>query len=159
QSRADTGHAIFHSDSSAGLACASCHGEGGDDGRTFFFSSDGARRTQLLRGGVIGNEPFHWSGDEKDLSHLVDDVFVGRMSGPRLDDGQLAALSSWLAALPPLPVSPPSDPAAVERGQRIFQDPAFACFACHVGGGGSSHEVVDVGTGGTFKVPSLRGVW
>ena len=158
QSRADTGHVIFHSDSSAGLACASCHGEGGDDARTFQFFRIGPRRTQSLRGGVLGNAPFHWAGDERDLAHLVDDVFVGRMRGPILDDAQLAALSSWLGALPPLPVPAPRDPAAVERGRRLFQDPAVGCDTCHVGGG-TNRQIIDVGTRGLFKVPSLRGVW
>ena len=38
---ADTGHDIFHSDAGAGLACASCHPEGGEDGRVWQFQGSG----------------------------------------------------------------------------------------------------------------------
>src|SRR5262249_30601553 len=43
---ADTGHAVFHANAGAGVACASCHLEGGDDGRTWWFDNSGLRRTQ-----------------------------------------------------------------------------------------------------------------
>jgi len=59
---ADTGHAVFHANAGAGIACASCHLEGGDDGRVWTFDSSGERRTQSLRGGILGTEPFHWDG-------------------------------------------------------------------------------------------------
>src|SRR5262249_26625612 len=63
-SRLDTGHGIFHANSGAGLACASCHPEGGDDGRVWRFRlKDGTavpRRTQNLRGGILATAPFHW---------------------------------------------------------------------------------------------------
>lgn len=157
--RAHTGHAVFHSDSGAGLACASCHGEGGDDGRVWNFSGIGPRRTQSLRGGVIGAGPFHWSGDEPDLGRLVDDVFVGRMNGPRLSGEQVAALGAWVNALPALPVPAPADPEAVARGAVLFNDPLVGCATCHVGGGGTTRELVDVGTGSRFKVPALAGSW
>ncbi len=48
QSVVDTGHAIFHTDAGGGIACASCHPEGTDDGRVWRFSDSGKRRTQPL---------------------------------------------------------------------------------------------------------------
>ena len=48
---ADTGHALFHANAGGGLACASCHPEGGEDGRVWRFACLGPRRTQSLRGG------------------------------------------------------------------------------------------------------------
>ncbi|MEY4515373.1 MAG: hypothetical protein RLZZ450_7495, partial [Pseudomonadota bacterium] len=47
--RFDTGHALFHARAGAGLACASCHAEGGDDSHVWTFHGIGARRTQQLR--------------------------------------------------------------------------------------------------------------
>ena len=80
--RNDTGHLVFHANSSGSIACASCHAEGDDDGRVWDFDCFGARRTQSLQVGLRGTEPFHWSGDEANLFRLMTDVFVGRMSGP-----------------------------------------------------------------------------
>jgi cytochrome c553/mono/diheme cytochrome c family protein len=155
-SRADTGHAIFHANASAGLACASCHLEGGDDGFTFEFDGIGARRTQSLRGNVFGLEPFHWDGDEADFQHLAADVFVFRMAGPTLAPDQLAAAQNWLSADPLLPKAP-GDAAAIARGQALFEGAAL-CSSCHAGPKLTTRAKVDVGTGGMFKVPSLRGV-
>ncbi len=168
-SRADTGHAIFHSNSGASVACASCHAEGGEDGRTWTFISngfssdevsaeDGPRRTQSLRGGILGTEPFHWEGDQKNLGMLMQQVFVGRMSGPNVADDQLHALSSWIDSIPLIPNSPPADTAAVARGQALFEDSSIGCTGCHSGAKLTDNISVDVGTGSAFQVPSLRGV-
>src|SRR6185295_19662796 len=65
----DTGFEIFNQPTRAGIACMSCHPEGGDDGHTWFFGEDSIggpfhpRRTQSLRGGILGTAPFHWNGD------------------------------------------------------------------------------------------------
>jgi cytochrome c peroxidase len=53
----------------------------------------------------------------------------------------------------------PSDAAAVARGQAIFNDPSrAACVTCHTGARLTNNQSVDVGTGGTFQVPSLVGI-
>ena len=54
------GHALFHKATSAFMACAGCHPEGGEDGRVWNFSPIGPRRTQNLRGGILATAPFHW---------------------------------------------------------------------------------------------------
>jgi hypothetical protein len=156
-SRYDTGHAVFHTSTVAGIACASCHPEGGDDGHTWRFDF-GARRTQSLRGGVIERAPFHWSGDLPGLPMLLTTVMQTRMSGPALTAPQASALGGWLDALPDVPKSPPSDAAAAGRGKTLFNDPTVACASCHGGGDLSNRALVDVGTNGTFKVASLVGV-
>src|SRR5262249_35730701 len=79
----DTGPATFHTDSGPGIACMSCHAEGGDDGRV--WNIDGQRRTLSLRGGVTQRAPFHWTGDLPNLKALLLNVLGGRMSGPLLD--------------------------------------------------------------------------
>jgi mono/diheme cytochrome c family protein len=151
---ADTGHQIFHSNAGGFIACASCHAEGKDDGHVWTFVGQGPRRTPSLLGTVAGTEPFHWDGDMKDMRDLVDHVFVERMSGPKVDNGQLGALSGWLFALPaPAKLRPASD--ATAPGQALFGQ---RCASCHAGPMLTNNKTVDVGTGGSFQVPSLVGV-
>jgi hypothetical protein len=158
-SRSDTGHDIFHANAGSGIACASCHAEGTEDGRSWTFACEGKRRTQSLQVGLKGTEPFHWGGDEKDFPTLVQDVFVGRMSGPDLADDQISATLHWIDAQPRLARSKPADPLAVARGQALFNDSKHAaCSTCHNGGSFTNNQTVDVGTGGKFQVPSLVGI-
>jgi mono/diheme cytochrome c family protein len=157
-SLADTGHLIFHVNAGGGLACASCHPEGGEDGRVWNFACTGARRTQSIRGGISPTAPFHWDGSETDFSRLMDDVFVGRMAGPQLVAEQKAALQSWIDTIPALPKARGLDAAAVTRGQALFNDANVACATCHAGTLLTNNATVDVGTGLPLQVPSLRGV-
>src|SRR5690606_33513109 len=60
---ANTGWDVFHTATEGGLACASCHPEGSDDGRVWNFDPIGDRKTQVLQGGIMDTEPFHWDGD------------------------------------------------------------------------------------------------
>jgi mono/diheme cytochrome c family protein len=156
-SREDTGHAIFHGNSGAGVACASCHPEGGDDGRTWDLDL-GQRRTQALRGGLHGTEPFHWSGDMPDIGHLLEQVMGERMSGPELTPDQKDVFARWVDRIPNVPLGAPVDPGAVERGRQIFEDPAVGCASCHSGAQHTNSATVDVGTGERFQVPALRGL-
>jgi hypothetical protein len=157
-SREDTGHLLFHLNAGGGLACASCHPEGGEDGRVWNFACQGARRTQSIRGGIGPTAPFHWDGAEADFSHLMDDVFVGRMAGPPVSADQKQALQTWIDTIPALPVTAGLDASAVARGNALFGDAAVACGTCHAGTLLTSNATVDVGTGRAFQVPSLRGV-
>ncbi|MDB4884099.1 MAG: surface antigen protein [Gemmatimonadetes bacterium] len=157
-SRSDTGHAIFHANSGAGIACASCHGEGGDDGHVWTFDQEGSRRTPSLRATLEGTAPYHWNGEMTDISMLSDSVMTGRMNGPALDSKQKDNLQSWLFALPALPAPTGLDAAAVARGQVLFASGATGCASCHSGPRFTSSITVDVGTGDRFQVPSLIGV-
>jgi len=158
--RADTGHSIFHSDSGGGIACASCHPEGGDDGRVWKFRNKNGvlevRRTQNLRGGVMATMPFHWNGDLKDMGHLMNEVFVERMQGPPLGPEHVGTLSKWVDTIPALPKLPAQDPAAVSRGRSLYT--ATGCTTCHNGDLLTNNGNADVGTGRALQVPSLRGV-
>jgi mono/diheme cytochrome c family protein len=156
ESHADVGHALFHADVN-GLACASCHPEGGEDGRVWKFSPIGARRTPSLRGGIAGTEPFHWDGDLPTLSSLMSEVFVRRMAGPVLEPDQTDALYRWINAIPALPAVV-ADVAAVARGRALFADANTGCSTCHAGALLTNNATVDVGTGQPLQVPSLRGV-
>ena len=156
--RADTGHAVFHANSGNNIACASCHPEGGDDGRTWSFAGLGARRTQTFRGGLLGSEPFHWDGDMRDLKTLMSKVFEGRMSGPHLNDEQHNALAKWVDRIPELPRVAAKDVARVARGLALFGNVDVGCASCHSGPRLSNNATVSVGTGLALQVPSLRGV-
>ena len=154
----DMGHFVFHANSGAGITCASCHPEGGEDGRTWSFICAGPRRTQSMRGGISATTPFHWDGSEANLARLVDDVFTGRMAGPLLSADQSEALREWVDTIPLLPGTAGLDPAAVARGDALFHDSKIACTSCHAGALLTNNATVDVGTGRAFQVPSLRGV-
>jgi hypothetical protein len=159
-SRADTGHLVFHANAGGFLACASCHAEGNDDGRTWNFTCQGPRRTQSLHaGGLRGTEPFHWDGEETDMAKLMTDVFVGRMSGPTLSTPQIDTLMNWIDRQPRVRHGAPTDPAAVARGLALFNDPTRgACASCHTGPQFTNNTSVNVGTGRAFQVPSLVGI-
>jgi hypothetical protein len=160
ESREDTGHAIFHSNSSAALACASCHPEATEDGLTWKFRNrqglTEVRRTQNLTGSIAGTAPFHWNGDLPDLAALMKEVFINRMSGPSLEPDQLHTLGRWLDTVPAAPTLPPRDPEAVSRGRALFHSPTAACATCHEGPLLTNNKTVDVGTGKPLQVPTLR---
>jgi mono/diheme cytochrome c family protein len=158
EARTDSGHQIFHVNAGGGIACASCHPEGGEDGRTWKFACQGARRTQSIRGKISDTAPFHWDGIESDISKLMDDVFVGRMSGPILSGYQKEALAGWIDSIPAMPAVAGLDAAAVARGKVLFNDAKVACATCHAGALLTNNATVDVGTGLKLQVPSLRGL-
>jgi hypothetical protein len=157
----DTGHELFHRDAGGGIACASCHPEGGEDGRVWKFDTVGDRRTQAVHVGLEGTEPFHWDGDMTDFGMLVDEVMVKRMGGtPQTVDAK-AAMQHWLFQLrPPAPIVDASDPHAVS-GRALFESANVGCSGCHSGPKLTSNQNVYVGTtadGVTLQVPSLHGV-
>jgi hypothetical protein len=154
ESREDTGHAIFHSDSGAGIACASCHAEGGEDGRVWNFDI-GNRRTPSLRGTLVNTQPYHWDGSQANMNAIVHTVFEGRMNGPVLQNDQVGALQNYLEKLPaPAPLRVAN--AQTERGLALFA--THGCPTCHSGSMLTNNATLDVGTEGAFQVPSLRGV-
>jgi mono/diheme cytochrome c family protein len=157
-SRDDSGQNVFHMATSAGLACASCHPEGGDDGRVWSFDRIGERRTQNLRGGIVNLAPFHWDGDMKDLGMLMTEVFNGRMQGPLVDGPHLKALAHFMDNIKAIPTTTSSDSAAIERGRSLFNDSKVGCANCHGGPMLTNNATVDVGTGKPFQVPTLKGI-
>ena len=162
ESRNDTGQLLFHANAGGFVACASCHVEGDDDGRVWSFgdcTSVSPRRTQSLQTGLRGTEPFHWNGDEANFGQLMNDVFVTRMSGPKLTDVMTDALVSWVDAQPRPLRRAPADAAAVQRGAALFNDTQnVGCVTCHAGARFSNNASMDVGTGRAFQVPSLLGI-
>jgi len=156
-SRDDTGHDVFHAQAGSFVACASCHPEGGDDGHVWVLDGD-QRRTPSLRGTIAGTAPYHWPGDEPDLTALANDVYTGRMGGASLAGDQMGALKSWVEAIPAPPAPSWLDMASAQRGKAIFQRADVGCSTCHSGAKFTDNLTVDVGTGGSFQVPPLIGV-
>ena len=155
--RKDSGHDLFHEDAGAGIACASCHAEGGDDAVTWDLPRAGFRRTQDIRGGILGTEPFHWAGDMPNFRALFDEVFVNRMSGGIPDEAHAMAVGNWIDTLEGIPPIA-SNVGAAERGRAIFNDRDVGCASCHSGARLTNNQTRNVGTGGAFQVPSLVGV-
>ncbi len=151
----DAGRSLFHTQTAIGLACASCHPEGRDDGQTWDFAAFGPRRTQSLAGHILERAPYHWTGEENSLPALMDDVFSSRMAGGFLTDRQKASLGPWLDRIP-APAPAIVDAAAAERGKAVFE--SAGCATCHNGDVMTNNALVNVNTGGNFKVPSLLGV-
>jgi mono/diheme cytochrome c family protein len=156
--RKHTGFDLFHLATSGGIACASCHPEGGEDGQVWNFANFGPRRTQSLAGGIAGTEPFHWSGDMSNFTALAADVFGSRMSGPHLRLSHVDSLKNWIDKIPRKEAPAPSDPDAAARGQALFNDPTVGCATCHSGERLTNNQTMYVNTGGDFQVPSLLGV-
>ncbi|MBX3156490.1 MAG: cytochrome c [Deltaproteobacteria bacterium] len=155
--KSNPGRSVFHRQTRVGLACASCHPEGGDDAQTWSFRTLGQRRTQSLAGDILSRAPYHWAGDERNLSILMDDVFAVRMGGGPLTVAQKESLGPWLNTIPaPAPFK--VNEVAAARGKEIFERADTACTACHNGSIFTNNAMTDVGKGGVFKVPSLLGV-
>lgn len=160
ESMLDVGHHLFHHapNEGLGMACASCHPEGRDDGHVWNFADMGLRRTQSLAGGVLATAPLHWDGMLDGFDALMVDVFSGRMGGEKLSASHMIAAAQWVDSIPLLPVSRRGDEEAIARGKAIFEDAAVGCATCHSGSRLTNNETMEVGTGMAFQVPSLRGI-
>lgn len=158
-SRLDTGHDIFHRDAGGGIACASCHPEGSEDGKTWHFVGAGARRTQPLNVGLKDTAPFHWAGDLDNVGELMTEVFVGRMGGVRESQPRLDSLSNWIFTLTAPPAMREGDDAAA-RGKELFNSADVGCATCHSGAKLTNNQTVaiDSTTKAKLQVPSLVGI-
>ena len=154
----DAGREMFHTETPVSLACASCHPEGRDDGLTWTFDQLGKRRTQSVAGHILERAPYHWDGSMTDLPTLMTAVFTTRMEGPPITHSQEVSLGPWLERIQPPAPPPVTDPAAVARGEALFESPVTQCTTCHNGPILTNKTKVNVGTGELLEVPSLVGV-
>lgn len=154
----DTGQKLFHLNAGGGVACASCHPEGGDDGHVWRFEAIGARRSQTIHGGLLGSEPFHWNGDMPSFQHLVSEVFQSRMGGGAMSAAQVGALSRWIDQIPSPPAPRSAADPEVEAGRVLFESAELGCASCHDGPRRGGVGAFDVGTGAVLEVPALVGV-
>lgn len=165
------------------ISCATCHFDGGTDGRTWFFR-DGPRNTPPIFG-IAETLPMHWSGDLDELQDVESTVRTiqagsGLAEGDSRCDpacdlalpnaGRSADLDD-LAAFMRSAAAPPAgmqvESASANRGAALFHDAGVGCASCHSSPLFTDRRKHDVGTGrgpherkGTsFDTPSLRGVF
>ncbi len=161
------------------ISCASCHVDGGHDGRVWDFTGrgEGLRRTTDLRGrSGIGHGAVHWSGnfDEiQDFEHDIRGPFGGTgflplnaqqfatqhpspASGKTGLSSDLDALAAYVSSLAPshTPRSPTRNTngtftAAAMRGQAVFA--AQNCASCHSGNAFTNSTLMNVGTQSTIS--------
>ncbi|MBL9038448.1 MAG: c-type cytochrome [Archangium sp.] len=153
--RETPGHALFHTATKA-VACVSCHPEADEDGHVWNFLG-AIRRTQTLTGGLAATAPYHWSGDLVGMRSIVSDTYVSRMGGAMPKTDVIDDLEAFLDAVPARRAPAVAMPAErVEAGRIVFA--SAGCTTCHSGPALTNNTTVDVGTGGSFQVPSLVGV-
>ena len=153
------------------LSCASCHADGGADGRTWDFTGfgEGLRRTISLRGRAGGSRPLHWSGNFDETQDFEGQIrgFAGGqglmsdsdfaatsdpMGAPKAGlSAELDALSAYMASLDrfapsPLRSADGSLSAQAQAGKTLFA--ASGCLDCHGGAdfGGTDGTLHDIGT-------------
>jgi cytochrome c peroxidase len=163
---------LFHDPGLSGdgdVACATCHPRGGHTTNKTYVGlkvvpdgqSDG-RSTPLLWG-VRNTGPYSWGGG-KTLKDNIKGIIVSRMKGAEPTDAQLDQLIAYLNSLT-FPQNPnlnsggaptAAAPAAARRGYEVYFK--ASCNSCHVPPIFSKPDSEDIGSGGSFSVPSLRGV-
>lgn len=149
----DTGHEVFHLDTGGGIACASCHPGGGDDGHVWEFAAVQPVRTMALQGSV-GRAPYHRAGDIATFEGLMNGL-AEQMAGPQLAPDALEAMRTWLGRLPPPAAGPAADHQVEQLGEQVFAQ--SGCVDCHQGTDGTDGLSHDVGDG-RWQTPVLRGL-
>jgi DNA-binding beta-propeller fold protein YncE len=158
------------------IACATCHLDGGEDGRVWDFTDrgEGLRNTIDLRGRAgLGHGPLHWTANFDEVQDFENDIrgpfggtgfmddadfFAGTRSDPLGDpkaglSEELDALAAYVGSLDEVPASPwrQADggltPAAV-RGAALYED--LGCAECHGGA-----QLTDSGSGLRYDVGTL----
>jgi len=156
------------------MSCASCHNDGGSDGRVWDLSSqgEGLRNTISLRGRAGAQGMLHWSGNFNEVQDFEGQIRTlaggtGLMSEAAFNTGtrnqplglkkagvsaDLDALAAFVSSLASFDNSPYRSAAgaltaAAKAGKLIFQ--AQNCAACHGGTTFTSSKtlgLVDIGT-------------
>ena len=170
----ERGRALFNDTSLSAdgkYSCATCHPNNGHtDNKTYVGvevvkDGDPRGRSTPTLWGAGRRAVYSWAGTAPGLGANIRGIIVNRMKGAEPSADTLAALVAYVSALPYppnpylLPDGTPSDaaPAAAKRGFALFTGKA-GCQACHLLPSYDTKALNDVGTGGVFKVPSLRAV-
>ncbi len=156
------------------MSCASCHNDGGHDGRVWDLGSmgEGLRNTTSLRGRAGGQGFLHWSNNFDEVQDfegqirnlaggtglMADAVFFegdrsqplgAKKAGLSSDLDALAAYVGSLNAFAPSPLRPSASAlsSAAAAGKAVFTN--SNCAACHAGTaftGSGEATAIDVGT-------------
>jgi DNA-binding beta-propeller fold protein YncE/mono/diheme cytochrome c family protein len=136
-----------------GLACASCHLEGAEDGLTW-STPIGSRQTLMLSGRIVNSAPYGWTRKDEELEAYVTGT-MSRLGGEGLPSTELSSLLAYVAAIPSLP-QPTRDPALFAEGEAVFA--AKGCTSCHPGGEPSGSKLGLTEDTVVFDTPSLHRV-
>ncbi len=150
-------------------SCASCHPGGGSDGRVYLNGAEvpagtaGARASQSLRG-AWQTGPYLWDGSAPTLREALERMLRLEMGGRQPPEADVASLETYLLSIPPYDSGrvhsdgAPREPSTlrIRRGFEIFR--RAKCANCHPPPVYTSRRREDVGTGGEFDTPSLRGL-
>ena len=152
------------------IACASCHQDGGHDGRTWDFTQagEGLRNTISLQGRAgMGHGRVHWTANFDEIQDFENDIRNAFGGTGFLTDAdwlatqdplgatkagrstELDALAAYVSSLTSVPESPHREANgavtdAARRGRQVFLD--ADCQRCHAGNTFSDHQRHDVGT-------------
>jgi hypothetical protein len=134
------GRELFHRANDAritgdGIACASCHPGGLDDG-VVWQTPEGPRQTIALAGKLEGTEPFGWTRGQTTLSGYIEST-CSRLGGSGLPRDELLSLASYVRAVAPLPAVPVEESLRA-RGAEVFVEQD--CISCHVEVVGTNHQ-------------------
>jgi len=148
-------------------ACATCHPGGGSDGKVYRDGepvapgTPGGWRTLSLRG-AWQTAPYLWDNSAPTISDAVSRMLAVEMRGARLEGRDREALESYVLSLPPfdrgrvaadgVPIEPVT--LSARRGYAVAEK---NCLGCHKPPAYVRLLTYDVGTGGSFAVPTLRG--
>lgn len=150
-------------------SCASCHpSEAHTDNKTYVgvtvvADGDPAGRSTPTLWGAGFRRAYSWAGTAPSLEANIRGIVVNRMKGAEPSPETLGALAAYVRSLP-YGANPnlkddgaPSDaaPPAAKRGYELFMVRA-GCKTCHEPPHYEKKDVEDIGSGGKFKVPSLR---
>ena len=152
-----------------GRACASCHPGGGADhlvyldGESVAPGSAGGRRTIALRG-LYQTAPYFWDGSAPTVALAVERMLAVEMRGGALAGKDREALEAYLLSLAPFdrrrlePDGVPVEPSTLSarRGFAVFAK--AECTECHPAPAYMRAKLVDIGSGGRFAIPTLRGL-
>lgn len=141
--------------SNDGVACASCHVDGRDDGVTW-STPTGPRQTPMLAGRVQNTAPYGWEGERATLADYVGNT-VHNLGGKGLDTAELDAIAKFLVALdgPLVPAPAASPDARVAHGKELFADTAQECAVCHTGETSTDGALHDISKAAGDFVPGF----
>ncbi len=139
-----------------GLACASCHPDGLEDGLTW-FTPDGPRQTLMLAGRLVGTAPYGWTRGETTLVRYIGST-VQRLSGTGFTDARLDGLGRYVKSLSVPARAEGPEEARVARGREVFESPASGCTECHISASRVDGQPHPLGGPTPFDTPSLVGV-
>ncbi len=151
----------------ASRACATCHPGGGTDWKVYRDGTpespglESGWRTMTLRG-AWQTAPYLWDNTATDISGAVQRMLAIEMRGGKLEGREREALEQYVLSVPAFdrgrtePDGTPIEPVTLSarRGFAIAQE---NCFGCHKPPAYVRLLRYDVGTGGSFAVPTLRG--